>query len=103
MLSQGKPDCLSGLVFIVTGVLETIDREEASSLIKRCGGRVTSSVSRSTSYLVVGEDPGPSKIEKVFYFTCLYMLVNRNVSYVILKLPCPNTGSAKNIGHCCNF
>jgi hypothetical protein len=31
------------------------------------------------------------------------MLVNRNVSYVILKLPCPNTGSAKNIGHCCNF
>lgn len=76
LLSQGKPDCLSGLVFVVTGVLETIDREETSSLIKQCGGRVTSSVSRNTNYLVVGEQPGPAKIEKVFYFTCLHMVVN---------------------------
>jgi replication factor C subunit 1 len=55
-------------VFVVTGVLETIDREETCSLIKQCGGRVTSNVSRNTSYLVVGDEPGPSKIEKVFYF-----------------------------------
>ncbi|PNF30645.1 Replication factor C subunit 1 [Cryptotermes secundus] len=61
---QGRPGCLSGLVFVVTGVLETIDREETSSLIKQCGGRVTSSVSRNTNYLVVGEEPGPAKIEK---------------------------------------
>lgn len=61
---QGKPGCLSGLVFVVTGVLETIDREETNSLIKQCGGRVTSTVSRNTNYLVVGEQPGPAKIEK---------------------------------------
>jgi BRCT domain type II-containing protein len=53
-------------VFVVTGVLETIEREEASSLIRQCGGRVTSSVSRNTDYIVVGEQAGPAKIEKVF-------------------------------------
>lgn len=58
---------MAGLVFVVTGVLETIEREEATSIIKQCGGRVTSSVSRNTSYIVVGYEPGPSKIEKVIY------------------------------------
>lgn len=64
VVPQGKPGCLAGLVFVVTGVLETIEREEANSLIKHCGGRVTSSVSRNTSYVVVGDEPGPAKIEK---------------------------------------
>ncbi|GFG38063.1 hypothetical protein Cfor_02338 [Coptotermes formosanus] len=64
VVPQGEPGCLAGLVFVVTGVLETIEREEATSIIKQCGGRVTSSVSRNTSYIVVGYEPGPSKIEK---------------------------------------
>nr|CAD7395463.1 unnamed protein product [Timema cristinae] len=62
---QGKPNCLSKLVFVVTGELDSLDREEAVALIQQHGGKVTSSVSRNTSYLVVGDDPGPSKIEKV--------------------------------------
>jgi BRCT domain type II-containing protein len=56
---------LAGLTFVLTGVLETIERETASSLIEQCGGRVTSSVSRKTSYIVVGDDPGSAKIKKV--------------------------------------
>lgn len=67
LFAQGTPGCLSGLVFVVTGVLETIDRDQAAALIKQYGGRVTSSVSRNTSYLVVGDEPGPAKIEKVPY------------------------------------
>ncbi|KAJ9584532.1 hypothetical protein L9F63_021142, partial [Diploptera punctata] len=63
-IPEGKPDCLSGLVFVVTGVLETIDRDEVSSIIQKYGGRVTSNISRNTSYLVVGEEAGPKKIEK---------------------------------------
>ncbi|KAJ4438820.1 hypothetical protein ANN_14772, partial [Periplaneta americana] len=63
-IPEGKPDCLKGLVFVVTGVLETLDRDETASLIQRYGGRVTSNVSRNTSYLVVGDEPGPAKIEK---------------------------------------
>lgn len=64
VVPQGKPGCLARLAFVVTGVLETIEREEAISLIKQCDGRVTSSISRNTSYIVVGDEPGPSKIEK---------------------------------------
>nr|CAD7588840.1 unnamed protein product [Timema genevievae] len=63
-LPKGKPNCLSKLVFVVTGELDSLDREEAVALIQQHGGKVTSSVSRNTSYLVVGDDPGPSKIEK---------------------------------------
>lgn len=67
LLAQGKPGCLAGLTFILTGVLETIERETASSLIKQCGGRVTSTISRNTTYIVVGDGPGPAKIKKVSY------------------------------------
>ena len=59
----------------MTGVLETIEREEAVSLIKQCGGRVTSSISRKTSYIVVGDEPGPSKIEKVSYMNGCIILI----------------------------
>lgn len=58
---------MAGLTFVVTGVLETIEREAAGSLIEQCGGRVTSNVSRKTSYIVVGDEAGPKKVQKVSY------------------------------------
>ncbi|XP_047498187.1 replication factor C subunit 1-like [Penaeus chinensis] len=63
-IPQGEPDCLQGLVFVLSGVYESLDREEASELIKRHGGKVTTSVSRNTSYLVIGNEAGESKIKK---------------------------------------
>jgi DNA ligase (NAD+) len=42
----------------LTGSLPTLSREEARELIERHGGRVTSSVSKKTSYVVVGQAPG---------------------------------------------
>jgi len=54
---------LSGLTFVVTGRLERLSRDAAESLIKRNGGAATSSVTKKTDYLVVGEDPG-SKLQK---------------------------------------
>jgi DNA ligase (NAD+) len=54
---------LNGLTFVVTGRLERLSRNEAESLIKRNGGAVGSSVTRKTSYIVVGEEPG-SKLAK---------------------------------------
>jgi DNA ligase (NAD+) len=54
---------LSGLTFVVTGTLPTLSREGVKELIEQHGGKVTDSVSRNTSYLVLGEAPG-SKYEK---------------------------------------
>jgi DNA ligase (NAD+) len=54
---------LSGLSFVVTGRLDRLSRNEAEDIIKRHGGSVGSSVSKKTSYLVVGADPG-SKLAK---------------------------------------
>lgn len=66
---------MAGLTFIVTGVLETIERETAKSLIKQCGGRVTSTISRNTTYIVVGDEPGSSKIKKVSYMYSNMILI----------------------------
>lgn len=58
---SGHP--FAGKTFVLTGTLPTLSREEASSLIKERGGKVSSSVSKSTDYCLVGEDAG-SKYEK---------------------------------------
>jgi DNA ligase (NAD+) len=54
---------LAGMTFVVTGTLVGFSREGVKEFIEQHGGKVTDSVSRNTSYLVLGEAPG-SKLEK---------------------------------------
>jgi DNA ligase (NAD+) len=54
---------LAGKTFVITGTLPTRSRAEAEALIKMYGGKVTGSVSKMTSYLLAGDEPG-SKLEK---------------------------------------
>ena len=56
-------DKLAGLTFVLTGTLPTMSRDEAASLIKDAGGKVSGSVSSKTSYVVAGEAAG-SKLTK---------------------------------------
>ncbi|XP_051020640.1 replication factor C subunit 1 isoform X1 [Acomys russatus] len=63
-IPKGADNCLEGLTFVITGVLESIEREEAKSLIERYGGKVTGNVSKKTNYLVMGRDSGQSKSDK---------------------------------------
>ena len=54
---------LKGLTVVITGTLPTLSREQTVALIEANGGRVANSVSKKTSFVVVGEDAG-SKLEK---------------------------------------
>jgi DNA ligase (NAD+) len=58
-----KNEKFSGKQFVLTGKLPTLSREEAKQMIEQLGGRVTSSVTKKTDFVVVGEDAG-SKLEK---------------------------------------
>ncbi|CAH8433424.1 unnamed protein product [Schistosoma bovis] len=63
-IPKGTPDCLKGLNFLITGILECIEREDAANLIQNCGGKVLKTLGKKTDYLVVGREPGAAKIEK---------------------------------------
>jgi DNA ligase (NAD+) len=61
--SVSGPGPLAGKTFVLTGTLATMTREDAQAAIEGLGGKVSGSVSRKTSYLVVGADAG-SKLDK---------------------------------------
>ena len=54
---------LAGKIFVLTGTLPNLKRSDAQSLIEAAGGRVSSSVTRKTDYVVAGSDPG-SKLQR---------------------------------------
>ena len=54
---------LNGMSFVITGTLPGLSRDEAKALIEAQGGKVSDSVSKKTSYLLLGENPG-SKLDK---------------------------------------
>ncbi|KAJ3488056.1 hypothetical protein NLI96_g3101 [Meripilus lineatus] len=63
--NAAAPDCLSGLSFVFTGELSSFSRDEAIDLTKRFGGRVVMQPSSKTSYVILGEGAGPSKLAAI--------------------------------------
>ncbi|CAG8980039.1 hypothetical protein HYALB_00009248 [Hymenoscyphus albidus] len=64
-IPEGAENCLVGLTFVFTGLLETLSRDDGTALVKRYGGKVTGAPSGRTDFVVLGADAGPSKIKKI--------------------------------------
>ena len=69
-------------VLCTTGVLESLERDEAKSLIERHGGRVTTTISKKTNHIVIGREAGESKLAKVRHPS------TGNFMYIILRCVC---------------
>ena len=67
-IPTGQENCLGGLTFVVTGVLDSLERDEAKDLIAKYGGRVVGSLSKKVTHIVVGLEPGESKMERARHF-----------------------------------
>ncbi|RAL17737.1 replication factor C subunit 1 [Aspergillus homomorphus CBS 101889] len=61
----GAENCLAGLSFVFTGLLDTLGREEGQTLVKKYGGKVTTAPSSKTNYVVLGADAGPKKLQTI--------------------------------------
>jgi replication factor C subunit 1 len=64
-LLASSGDSLSGKTIVVTGVPPTLGRKTAEALVEKYGGHLTKSLSKKTSFVVVGNDAGPAKLEKI--------------------------------------
>ncbi|HPO31056.1 MAG TPA: NAD-dependent DNA ligase LigA, partial [Candidatus Hydrogenedentes bacterium] len=62
--ADDRPGPLAGKVFVITGTLGMGPREAVHERIRSLGGLTTDAVTRRTSYLVVGADPGLAKVTK---------------------------------------
>ena len=58
---EGQSDKLKGEIIVISGVFETLSRDELKKLIEDNGGKVSSSISSKTSFIVAGDNMGPSK------------------------------------------
>ena len=89
----GAENCLAGLSFVFTGVLDILGREEGQNLVKKYGGKVTTAPSSKTSYVVLGSDAGPKKLQTIKQHN-LKTINEEGLFELIRRLP-PNGGDGK--------
>ena len=85
-LPVGHENCLAGLTFVFTGVLNSLERSQGQELVKRHGGKVTGAPSKKTSFVVLGADAGPKKLETIQQYE-LKTINEEGLFELIRKLP----------------
>jgi DNA ligase (NAD+) len=63
-VTEMESDKLEGKTFVISGVFQSVSRDELQQLIQSHGGKVVSSISAKLSYLVAGDKMGPAKLDK---------------------------------------
>lgn len=96
-LPVGAENCLAGLSFVFTGLLQTLSRDDGTELVKRHGGKVMGAPSGKTSFIVLGSDAGPSKLAKIKQFG-LKTIDEDGLFELVKKLPA-NGGDSKAAAH----
>lgn len=89
----GAENCLAGLNFVFTGLLEALQRDEGIELVKRYGGKVTGGPSSKTSYVVLGNDAGPKKLETIAKYNL--KVINENGLFELIRRLPANGGDGK--------
>lgn len=93
-IPEGEENCLAGMTFVFTGQLQTIGREDGQALIKRYGGKVTGQPSSKTTFVVLGDDAGPSKLKKIKELGI--KTIDENGLFALIRQAPANGGSGKN-------
>lgn len=93
-IPEGEENCLTGMTFVFTGQLKTLGREDGQELVKRLGGKVTGAPSSKTTFVVLGDDAGPSKLRKIQEHGI--KTIDENGLFELIRKAPANGGSAKN-------
>ncbi|KAJ1299923.1 hypothetical protein OPQ81_005364 [Rhizoctonia solani] len=93
-IPDGADGCLTGMTFVFTGQLKTIGRDDAQALVKRYGGKVTGMPSSKTTFVVLGDDAGPSKLKKIKDLGI--KTIDDNGLFDLIRRAPANGGSGKN-------
>ncbi|GAB6018816.1 replication factor C subunit 1 [Chamberlinius hualienensis] len=97
---QGAENCFKGLTFVITGVLESFEREDLSAIILKYGGKVSQSISKNTSFMIIGREAGPAKLEKAEKLGTKQLTEDDFLDLIRSSLPKDKTAkanSAKNV------
>ena len=92
-IPTGADNCLAGLTFVFTGILDALGRDAGIELVKRYGGKVTGTPSSKTSYVVLGNDAGPKKLETIANHGLT--TINEDGLFALIKRLPPNGGDSK--------
>lgn len=93
-IPEGEENCLTGMTFVFTGQLKTLGRDDGQALVKRLGGKVTGAPSSKTTFVVLGDDAGPSKLRKIQEHGI--KTIDENGLFELIRKAPANGGSAKN-------